>query len=117
MEGGSQGWTNLLTLELIEQNESCAEMKRDCKAKGKRGPVSDGRLPRGETVRRHLNMHVTWKKGREVTFKAHRPPRALRAAFDIVGWLFQGFTIDSKTTLQNGRSSGAVKRERWTGRV
>lgn len=62
LEGGSQGWTNLLTLELIEQNESCAEMKRDCKAKGKRGPVSDGRLPRGETVRRHLNMHVTWKK-------------------------------------------------------
>ncbi len=28
------GWTNLLTLELIEQNESCTEMKRDCKAKG-----------------------------------------------------------------------------------
>lgn len=30
-----RGWTNLLTLELIEQNESCTEMKRDCKAKGK----------------------------------------------------------------------------------
>lgn len=30
-----RGWTNLLTLELIEQNESCTETKRDRKAKGR----------------------------------------------------------------------------------
>lgn len=38
-ERGGEGWegreggTNLLTLELIEQNESCTEMKRDRKGK------------------------------------------------------------------------------------
>lgn len=58
-EGERRGWTNLLTLELIEQNESCTEMKRDCKAKGKesltrteeRGDETERerRVRRGET--------------------------------------------------------------------
>lgn len=50
-----RGWTNLLTLELIEQNESCTEMKRDCKAKGKESLTrrkergDERRVRRGET--------------------------------------------------------------------
>lgn len=52
-----RGWTNLLTLELIEQNESCTEMKRDCKGKEsltrseQRGDETEraGRVGRGET--------------------------------------------------------------------
>lgn len=37
-----RGWTNLLTLELIEQNESCTETKRDRKAKGREGNLMKG---------------------------------------------------------------------------
>lgn len=54
-----RGWTNLLTLELIEQNESCTETKRDRKAKGREenlmrgqewgGGGGGGRVRRGET--------------------------------------------------------------------
>lgn len=68
--GGAQreriGWTNLLTLELIEQNESCTEMKRDCKAKGKGMPDEnresrwDGaekRPLRGEMDRKEIQTH------------------------------------------------------------
>lgn len=55
-----RGWTNLLTLELIEQNESCTETKRDRKAKGREenlmgwggeegGTGERGRVCRGET--------------------------------------------------------------------
>lgn len=61
---GRRGWTNLLTLELIEQNESCTEMKRDCKAKGKesltrteeRGDETERerRVCRGETDGREM---------------------------------------------------------------
>lgn len=45
-------WTNLLTLELIEQNESCTEMKRDCKAKGKRTEERRDETERERRVRR-----------------------------------------------------------------
>lgn len=63
-----RGWTNLLTLELIEQNESCTEMKRDCKAKGKesltrteeRGDETERerRVRRGETAEKHRHMET-----------------------------------------------------------
>ena len=41
-------WTNLLTLELIEQNESYTRMKRDCKAKGKGSSATGGGGGAGE---------------------------------------------------------------------
>lgn len=54
-------------MELIEQNESCTEMKRDCKAKGKesltrteeRGDETERerRVRRGETDRRETETH------------------------------------------------------------
>lgn len=68
-----RGWTNLLTLELIEQNESCTEMKRDCKAKGKESLTrteergDERRVRRGETdggaARRHKYVRVFGASG------------------------------------------------------
>lgn len=57
-------------MELIEQNESCTEMKRDCKAKGKesltrgeeRGRAR--RVRRGETDGGGKQRHVETKEER-----------------------------------------------------
>lgn len=52
-------------MELIEQNESCTEMKRDCKAKGKESLTrteerremrwSERRVQRGETEEKQIH--------------------------------------------------------------
>lgn len=70
MEGGGdgrrgrererRGWTNLLTLELIEQNESCTAMKRDCKAEGKGSLTRGGYTEVRRTGGKQRHMEAKW---------------------------------------------------------